>query len=308
MFRRKYWDALRTEPISVQIGDEAHKLEPIDRTKDVPDSWKSLIKAMDLLKPGLAAEDLREARLSFTTVFIDLLRGFHIAGRKWKQWQTRYIVRKAIDMQMLPAVIEAARLGGKTGILLNDVGVVREILWGCRDYWQQGTAASQALKYAEQVARLCEEEDHVAGVLDPEHDPRCQPDCIGVLSELAAAVASPESGESPNDALAKARTYAERLVTNLEAGVVSELGDIEKGLLDNGRSIAAADYTLQRWIPVQRGLEATEKLFAEKTPMLDGAQAQLETLKAKVDDAKQSATSAQATGGTKRGFRWAGQL
>ncbi|KAI9664162.1 MAG: hypothetical protein M1831_002341 [Alyxoria varia] len=56
---------LRNDPINVEVQGENVLLEPIDKTKDVPDSWKSVIQAMKLMgklpsKPNLDSSHLSQ--------------------------------------------------------------------------------------------------------------------------------------------------------------------------------------------------------------------------------------------------------
>ena len=55
---------LRNDPINVEVHGESVLLEPIDRTKDIPDSWRSVMRAMNLMGKLPSNPDLESSHLS----------------------------------------------------------------------------------------------------------------------------------------------------------------------------------------------------------------------------------------------------
>ncbi|KAL9050516.1 MAG: hypothetical protein Q9162_006581 [Coniocarpon cinnabarinum] len=188
---------LESDPFEVEVGSadqtESFLLQPIDRTKGVPDSWKSLRRAMELMgqsestvidagaakrkakekgkvdKKRQAKEDKGEiedvtqegARRNEFDNLIPLLTGLRTAGRKWKPWQWEIIARTAGEHGATYALLNAARQAEKTGLYLYDLRVVREIVWACRLHALKNDwsveSCTKALGYMEQLVRLMEE-------------------------------------------------------------------------------------------------------------------------------------------------------
>lgn len=279
----------------MDIGDESHQLQPIERTKDVPDSWKSLLRAIELLGTDGG---------SWSGTFVGLMEGFKDAGRRWKGWQMEKLVRSASEAGMVGLVVDAATVGDRTGMRLRDVRVVREVLWGCRTLMDKAQEAGEkgntgrALKMAERVAQLCEEKQHAGDLRKGERDPRVQPDLMGVLLELATS-----SGKVEKD---KVKTYAARLSTNLERTLGEGKDDVERQLDENGRKAAAADYELLRWVPALNGLRKSVDVLKDGMPRSEFAQNMIKELQKKVDALKEDVNSnGDPHIDRRRGLKWA---
>ena len=188
---------LQSDPFEVEVGTEqqveSFVLEPIDRTKDVPNSWKGLRRAMELMgqneagavdagaarkkakergkvgKDRPAQETQTEVEESASEVarknefdnLVPLLTGLRIAGRRWKSWQWEIIARTAGQNSAVYALLDAARQAEKTGLYLYDLRVIREVLWACRSYvandnWSPASC-EKALRYVEEFTRLMED-------------------------------------------------------------------------------------------------------------------------------------------------------
>jgi len=278
----------------VDLGEESVQLQPLDPTKDVPDSWTAVLQALELMKrEGSAA--------GWGSNLVGLLAGMHTAGRRWKGWQVEKIVRVAGEAGMAHAVLEAVRASGRTGLVLRDLRVVREVVWGCRAKAVLGKwgeeEVEKGLKYAEQIARLLEGEAHLGKLRAASGaDPRVQPDVIGVVLELAGAKAVRHHGGKDVDG--KVLVYAQRLMANLERGIKEEVED--------GRVVAHADYELARWIPVLNGLRLAQKVLGKSMPQADLAKRKISELDALVQRYGQTLVGAQDSGKAKRrGLIWA---
>ncbi len=46
VYQSRYRELLTSDPVSVEISSEEHTLQPLDITKDIPNSWKSVLKTM----------------------------------------------------------------------------------------------------------------------------------------------------------------------------------------------------------------------------------------------------------------------
>lgn len=291
IYRRKHWDVLKNEPITVDIDDEDFTLQPIDRTKDVPDSWTALSKALEML--GNDVDNWRGA-------FVGLLEGFRDAGRRWKQWQMESLIRKAGEAGMVRFVVDAAVVGERTGVRFSDVRVVREVLWGCRTLMVRCDGdATVALKLAEQIAALCDEKMHRADVSHGEIDPRTQPDSIGVLLELATSTEKQDED--------KIQKYAGRLLASLERSPINgdELEAVEQELQNNGKMAAVADYQLMRWLPIMQGLSRAIDTLGTDMPRVQFAKEQRDMLQQRVQDLKDTLENSQDPGlDRRRGLKW----
>ena len=319
IYRTKYHPMLRSEPFDVEIGPpgkaEKFTLEPIDRTKDVPDGWKSLLEAMRLMGKSsrIVAHDKRAGRktggnstISATRVasdksfqhheydnLIPLLIGLRIAGRKWKSWQLEIISQIAGRDDAIFALIEAIRQAKRTGLYLFDIRVVREIAWACRAHavrhgWQVDNCG-KALRYLQELARLMEDpvqKDEQAkavnrGEITEKIDPTGQPDVIGVAVELAAmhlsGLLETNADEKTLNAARKTlQTYLERLLLNMESGCNEE----EKAIVAGKPLQSIADYELLRWVPVLHGLTVVECLNGDSTHT--NARVQIKNLQQKI--------------------------
>lgn len=242
---------LLSDPVTVEVGGEEHTLEPLDVTKDVPDAWKSLNQAMDLM--GTSKAD-------WTNLPI-LLGAMRRAGRRWKDWQWERIVRTAGDRGMVAEVLQSLRRVEETGLLLGELRVVREVMWACRERAVQGgwrkTETEAALRCAEQVAEMFEHDVH-SEHFTKTRDPRIAMDVLGLVLELAAVRAQRHLGGK--DADGKVEMYTGRLVPNIKRVFGLEL-DKGEGLL-----AARADYELLRWLPLRDGLKLAEQILEESTP------------------------------------------
>lgn len=311
IYRTQHHAMLRSEPFEVDVGPpgatEKFTLEPIDRTKDVPNSWKSLQEAMRLMGEGT-----REGGRGYDNL-IPLLTGLRTAGRKWKTWQWEIIARTAGAHDAAYALLEAVRQADRTGLYLYDIRVVREIVWACRaraalHEWD-AVSCAKALGYLEELARLMEDPDQKReqtralnrGDLDVPIDATRQADTIGVVVEVAAMrlrALQQEGGESAlvDEVRNTLQRYVKRLLPNMEMAV-----DEEKKAIDAGKPLAmVADYELLRWVPVLHGLVGAEDMreFAQEEGKV---KKHIEALQQKIRDLRD--TIVERVGGDEGGKR-----
>lgn len=290
VFRKRHHALLRAEPFIVDVADESIQLEPLDATKDIPDSWKSMEQAMDLMRSNSGD----------WTNLTGLLAGMHTAGRRFKSWQYEYVVRSAGDAGCGHVVVDAARAARRTGLVLRDLRIVREAFWTCRtkavqEGWD-GRSTAKALGWAEQLAGLLDDSAHCAQVGSTDvRDPRIQPDIIAVVLELAATRAERHLGGKDKDG--KVRLYAERLIPNLESAAEESI-DMEA---------ARMDYELSRWSPMLNGLETAQRVLGERMPEKQVVEQKIAQLRRRLGEAKRIVEAAPTSDdqGKRRGLRWA---
>lgn len=277
----------------VDIADESVQLEPLDATKDIPDSWKSMEKALDLMRDGTG---------DWANV-VGLLAGMRTAGRRFKSWQYEYVIRTAGEAGAGYVVVDAARAVRRTGLELRDLRLVREAFWACRskaarEGWK-AEPTEKALAWARQLAGLLDDSAHCGKLnLVGGRDPRIQPDIIAVVLELAAMRASRHTGGKDVDG--KVLMYAERLMPNLE-GAAEE---------DIGQEVARNDYEVLRWLPVLNGLELAQKVLGEQMPAKQTATRKIAQLRTKLSAAKNAIEAASVGTGRKkrRGLIWTDKM
>lgn len=250
---------------------------------------------------------------------IPLLEGMKTAGRRWRAWQWEYIARSAGEAGVAHILLDAARQPETTGLFLNDVRVVREVLWACRmkavrDEWRL-SSTTKALNYAEQVMRLMEDkrQSHEARRAVNKREavevvnPGKLPDVVGAVLELAAcraeALQSAEtSGEEVDAAKNAVASYIGRLVPSLPK-MRENVGSVA---LAPPPPAAAADYELLRWVPLMNGIQVAQGLFGGAIPEREALNRSLSQLEKTVTEAKETIVSNVGgdEGGKRRGYRW----
>jgi len=296
IFRTRHHALLRSDPVVLEIGSERVTLQPLDMTKDIPSSWRSIVRAMQLMSTRSDWDNL-----------VALLEGMKTAGRRWKSWQLEKIVRDAGNSGMAAVVVECVRAAGRTGLVLRDVRVVREAMWGCRargkmSGWSKAET-SAALRNAEHIAEALEGSLHWGNAHKrPDGvDPRREADVLGVLVELVGVRAVRHQGGEDVDG--KVEMYVKRLVNNLSASLEN---DSPMEVKDRGEVkanwSASADYELMRWVPVRNGLRLAKEVLKDRMPVVDQ---HLEKLEKVIRDASDVVKNAQGDKIDKRrGLKW----
>jgi len=206
MFRQKYSEKLNEEPISVTIGEnEQFQLRPMDpqsRPKN-----QEITKVVSLMKTTKDWQNI-----------IPFLAGLRLARRVLKPDRWEWLIRKAAAADALGIMLECAKQSERTGLRLNNVGVVQKFYFMLHQKAQaadfQGAHLNKALSLAKQAAMLMEAPEHV--VHDVQQDPKRRPFVIGVLLELSAARALNEFGGQ--DEGGHVRAYAQRLLATWPLG------------------------------------------------------------------------------------------
>lgn len=201
---------LEDDPVTVEIAGEEFRLKHIDRTKDQPSTIKGLLEIIANMKDKKDWNNLPV-----------LLEGLKIAGRKVKPQYLEKLVRKAGQAGRQDAIFECARQVAKTGFVLKDLELVRQVFfWIQHKTMPDGRyvrSQTRALRIAEQTALLMEEERHSGGVVRGNTDPRVRPEVIGVLLQLAVRTCRLTLNGEDKDG--KVEIYAQRLLGSLARGI-----------------------------------------------------------------------------------------
>lgn len=175
------------------------------------------------------------------------LQGLKIARRKVTGPMMTKMVRKANERGRQGTVMELLRNGERTGVLLKDGEVVREVMAGAAMKaqaagWDDQVAVEKALKYAEGILELCEDPTHTGGRRITALDPRARPEVFGVVVLLASVNAKRFHGGKDKDG--KVRRYAEKMMA------LWRNADLQ---LD-GEGWATVNQLLFTWSPVWHGM------------------------------------------------------
>ena len=264
IYRQKYEKELSTEPVIATIAEEDFQLQHIDAKIDVPNSKKTLQKAMTLMKDKKDWANLP-----------NLLEGLNVAGMNTNTERVKgSVVTQCRLAGRQEVLLECLRRVKDTGMQLKEPRFVVRVMLAMQsrafrtDFHEHETA--KALKWAEMVVALMENPEHAGSrVLAGENDPRLQPEVIGILLELAAvrAVKHLES----RDVDGKVAEYGARLVEKrLEFKTPAE----ETG------------YELNQWLiahaQVLHGIYEALKVLESSSAVAEGLQKKGEVLDAMV--------------------------
>jgi hypothetical protein len=260
ILKPKYEEELSTEPVIATIAEEDFQLQHIDRRKDVPNSRKTLFRAMTLMKDKKDWANLP-----------NLLQGLKVAGTNTNSEHVKgAVVTNCMAAGRQEVLLECLRRVKDTGMQLKEPRFVVRIMLAMQrrafstDFHEHETA--KALKWAEMVVALMEDPKHAGNkVLAGENDPRLQPEVIGILLELAAvrAVKHLES----RDVDGKVAEYGARLVgTRLEFKTPAE----------------ETEYELNPWlvahVQVLHGIYEALKVLESSSAVAEGLQKKGEVL------------------------------
>ncbi|KAI1096391.1 hypothetical protein F5B19DRAFT_488358 [Rostrohypoxylon terebratum] len=215
---KKYEKALQSDPITIEIDSEVFKFRYQSPFVGIPNSVKSLFRALALFDTPQDFNNLRP-----------LIQGLNVANRKLKVDKIAKLTRIVGEKGQIYRVIELARSVKHTGFKLDHSEKVTEILHHVQmkavesDWDPEQTA--QALRWAEMVVEMLEEEDHqpsssaipdesLQGMLPLHRDP------MVLLSplHLAAALALKQDAEVDPDLVSKIAKYATKLVVLWDEG------------------------------------------------------------------------------------------
>lgn len=181
VYRRKNWPLLRNpdEPATARIGDEVVQLLPIDRTKDEPNTQKSINKCLSLMRESDSWDNV-----------IPFLMGLKNAKRKLRDDTMSRLVRYLVDAGRREQLLLLFTKTNDTGVGLWDRIVVREAMWGAwraPGEWNQTTIRKGA-NFAESIWALMHDTKHTKHMTRFPRPTAC-PEIIAVLMLMHAAKA-----------------------------------------------------------------------------------------------------------------------
>lgn len=246
VYAQKHQDDIETTPVTVNIAGEEFSLKHIDRTKDLLSVNDSVSKMLKLMTK------------SDWDNFPAFLEGMKSAGRPVSAlWQEKSI-RAASRIGRLDVILECVRRGADTGFKINTRSMASHIL-----YWVQYTAladnfgqekAKKALKMAEQIAALMEDQTHAGGKVRA-NDPRASPEVTGILLELSAINTKNQGGMDTDGSVEK---YAKKFLATIRNN------DIE-GILDSTNAIGLNNGRLAVITPILYGVKTAASILDQSS-------------------------------------------
>lgn len=212
----------------------------------------------------------------------ELLKGLTKAKMTPRYEVMGKIARKAIEADQFGIILQCLHQASKTEMRLSKIEVLYNVIYGLRamamnDRWSE-KATAKAIRDANEVAMLLEEEEHGGGKVLRPADPRVRPYILAVYLELAAVYAF--KYQDGKDVDGKVKAYAERLMFNMKnipgqtAWEVKQLAAAEK-MAEQAEVEAKEEYEAaeaasldKRTVDAQRLKKAKEKLqFAQEARM-----------------------------------------
>lgn len=164
IFRERYKEKLELEPIEIEIDGQRIKFRYLDYRKgDVPNTRKIFFQALDNMK---TKEDWQKLPKLLEALQYNARRKFEISD--WPK-----IVRKAGFSGNLGPIIEAVKRPERTGFKLDMSEKVQEIMtfivWEAAEAGWTVSSLQRALKSAERILEILQEEGHELHTRDQEH-------------------------------------------------------------------------------------------------------------------------------------------
>ncbi|KAI1457601.1 hypothetical protein F4805DRAFT_166654 [Annulohypoxylon moriforme] len=211
IYAKKYEKLLQADPITIEIDGEVNKFRYQDPFVSIPSTSKSLYSAISLFTP----EDFSNLR--------PLIEGLTIAGRNLDSGIQAKIIRKAGHKGRIYDIIELARGVRRTNFKLDSAEKITELL-----HWVQMKAVdsawdpeetAKALRWAEIVVDLVEEEDHRPGAAKDSMLLAQDPTTSLATLHLAAALALKQGTEADPALIDKVTRHAKKIVLLWEEGL-----------------------------------------------------------------------------------------
>ena len=289
IYAERHRKLLEDDPITVEVSGEVFQLKHIDRTKDQPRTLDSLWKFISLMRDKNDWENL--------PIFLE---GLKTANRTLEPRNWAKLVRKAGQAGQQSTIIECARRASRTGFVLNNVNLVRDIMW-----WIQQKAliagwtaqsTKKAFAMAEQVVDLMEEEKHCGSKsqLGP-MDPRARPEVLGVLLQLGAASAKLSSSKDDDG---KVEVYSRRLLGTLarKVNLRDELRDLKELWVSNA--------LLCNIVPLVYGMRVAAEILGPASEVAKQLKQEEPALSAMVTDEYEKIVAAESGSASQRAGVW----
>jgi len=207
---------LEAEPIDITLGEVTLPLVHMDRIRDPPNKLWAVREAV---KQSKTAEDWENV--------VRLAAGYHDASFHFTRGTFEQVMRLMGEAGLHTLIVKSLQRANTTGWRLRDEWSARAVLatfhHKAADAAWARDATEQALRLAEQVAELLDDDAHMGGRLIPARslanelpsiDPRASPFIIAVPLELAAVRAIKYQDGQDTDG--KVLKYASRLLAAMK--------------------------------------------------------------------------------------------
>ncbi|KAI1212927.1 uncharacterized protein F4807DRAFT_305027 [Annulohypoxylon truncatum] len=212
IYAKKYEKKLQSDPVTIEVDREVFKFRYVDPYSGVPSTKRILFRALDLFSEPADFDNLRP-----------LIEGLAAANRKLSVETLAKLVRVVGTKGHIYKIVELARSVKRTGFKLDESETVNEVLHFIQmkavfSDWDPA-ATEKALRWAEIVVDLLEEEDHQPTLKKKDGPPPpgwlpLPRDPMVLLSplHLAAALALKQGAEAEADVVDKVVKYATKIV------------------------------------------------------------------------------------------------
>ncbi|KAF1968705.1 hypothetical protein BU23DRAFT_558262 [Bimuria novae-zelandiae CBS 107.79] len=263
---------LEQEPIEITLGDVTLPLEHIDRNTDIPDFGRHFA---DMAKASKTPEDWEN--------MVRVLEGCHNAGIGITSEQAASVLRRLSNNGMQHLVLKLLQRARATGVRLRDFDTIGPVLRAVRDKaWKSGWEKEElkkALRMAEQVVELMDNDEHLGKATGVLEDHRTHPSVLAVPLEMAAELAYRHDVR-----LETAKKYAPRFMNalkqrnfmadhmeNLDALTAQTEADFNRNL-KQVRAVAYLHNRLLELIPIWNALSSARTVLDAEMPMADDAE------------------------------------
>lgn len=266
IFGTKNRQNLLDNPPTVSIGDEDIKLEWIDRLREIPNRTKLAHRALSLMAEGEAQGWMNLPAL---------LTGLKKANKEPLSSELmEKVVRKAISCGRIGPVVQCLQQSHLTGMTLKREEVLQHVVCGLhataqKDGWTQ-EATAKALKLANQVALMLEDEEHGGERHLRPHDPRQRPEILGVFLELAAVNAYKH--QAGRDVGGKVKSYADRFMSCISNPRLQPQS--------HAPPASGPVWEMLYGVPIWHGLRLSMKVLEDEMPQKDVAEKVMQDYKA----------------------------
>lgn len=230
------------------------------------------------------------------------LEGLRTAGRRLGEGQVQKMVRRACEKGRLGVVLDVVRRVEGTGVRLEGVGVVGEVMLGCVGRAMTDSWGAEGVKEGERYARafwgMLWDERHRVGKPAGE-DVRRRVEVVGVVVQMLA-VKIRKTGEGSVDEL---RGLVERLVGCWGWGELDKWGaeEVEE------RDWSEANTLLVHWAPVWHGMVVARTVLGAESVLGRQLGEKVEAAEAALKRAREVVKRAPDSE-TRRGVRMYDQL
>jgi hypothetical protein len=220
--------------------DEEVRLQPMN-PRDRPSKKKSLQRLLGLLQDGKDWQNLPA-----------FLEGLQMAGEKLPPGYMEKFVRKANEQGRTGIIIRCAEMVKKTGLLLADPAVARELMLGIHfravKCGFEGEEMDKAVHQAQEVALLMEKPEHCGGRVwrTGQQDMRKDFTVLGIMLELRATRA-----DQPEE-----QNVTFGTVTKTASKVMAIWPQLDLKVDENP---VPARLQLERWLPLWSGMKLALK-------------------------------------------------